>query len=121
MCITYDPNAKSPCGCKTEEPVESPPGFYDKSDAPDPVPTDCTGLVSVIWDGRSHPISEERESKFVRDLECLINCACLENESDTPDFILAEYMRDSMKAFNKACNRRRDWYGFPQNPDANRK
>jgi hypothetical protein len=65
--------------------------------------------------------SEEKRTKFVKDLESLINCASLENESDTPDFILAEFLRDCMEAYTKATNSRRNWYGYPENKNADRR
>ena len=48
---------------------------------------------------------------FKKELEHLINKHSLENDSDTPDFILAEYLNDCLIAFNKAVNRREEWYG----------
>lgn len=43
-------------------------------------------------------------------LEKILNNHCAENESDTPDFILAEYLLDCLAAFDKATNRRTKWY-----------
>lgn len=40
-----------------------------------------------------------------------LNIASRENESDTPAFILAEYLMDCLEAFEKANNRRDKWYG----------
>lgn len=50
---------------------------------------------------------------FRKELEQLINKCSLENESDTPDFILAEYLTDCLKAFDKAVFNRETWYGRP--------
>lgn len=36
----------------------------------------------------------------------LLNCASAEIASDTPDYILAEFMTDVLSAFNKAVNQR---------------
>ena len=47
---------------------------------------------------------------FEAELRNLINHHSKENESNTPDFILATYMNDCLDAFNKACNRRTVWY-----------
>ncbi len=47
---------------------------------------------------------------FRRELEELINQHSMENESNTPDFILARYLTDSLKAFDKAINAREAWY-----------
>lgn len=40
-----------------------------------------------------------------------INCHSAENGSDTPDFILAEYLKDCLAVFDKAVNAREKWYG----------
>jgi len=48
---------------------------------------------------------------FKQALTTLINQYSKENDSDTPDFILAKYLTDTLKAFNKATNRREEWYG----------
>ncbi len=51
------------------------------------------------------------ESKFTRELEQLINKYSVESESNTPDFILAEYLNNCLNTFNLAVKRRKDWYG----------
>jgi hypothetical protein len=43
---------------------------------------------------------------FKKDLESLIYTYCMETDSDTPDYILAEYMASCLKAFNKATQAR---------------
>ena len=50
-------------------------------------------------------------SKFREDLEVLINKNSKEKGSDTPDFILADYLADCLDAFDKAVTRRDEWYG----------
>lgn len=40
-----------------------------------------------------------------------INSAAAENGSDTPDFILAEYLTDCLQAFDKVSRARERWYG----------
>jgi hypothetical protein len=45
------------------------------------------------------------------EIKSVINCHCAENESDTPDFILASYISDCLAAFNRAVNMREAWYG----------
>jgi hypothetical protein len=47
---------------------------------------------------------------FRKELRHLINKHSIENGSDTPDFILAEYLKDCLKAFDKATKRRTDWH-----------
>jgi len=45
-----------------------------------------------------------------REVEKVLNSASAENGSDTPDFILAEYLTDCLAAFDKAVTRRTKWY-----------
>lgn len=47
---------------------------------------------------------------FRKELETLINSYSMENESDTPDFILADFLEDVLTAFDRAVNRRDEWY-----------
>jgi len=49
-------------------------------------------------------------SKFRKELETLINSHSLENASNTPDFILAEYLENCLKAFDYAVLQRTSWY-----------
>ena len=48
---------------------------------------------------------------FSEELEKLLNMKSMEQGSDTPDFILAEYMLACLNAFNSATNSREAWYG----------
>ncbi|MCK5611411.1 hypothetical protein KAR91_56595 [Candidatus Pacearchaeota archaeon] len=43
---------------------------------------------------------------FRTDLQHLINRHSLEQASDTPDFVLAEYLENCLEAFDRAVNRR---------------
>ena len=47
---------------------------------------------------------------FRAELEALINRHSKEGGSDTPDFILADYMADCLDAYDKAVTRRTEWY-----------
>ena len=47
---------------------------------------------------------------FSSEIESLINRYSRENGSDTPDFILAEYITDCLDAYDKALQRREAWY-----------
>ncbi len=53
---------------------------------------------------------------FRKQLESLLNCANMENRSDTPDFILAQYMTDCLEAYDRAVNRREVWFGRKKAP-----
>lgn len=51
---------------------------------------------------------------FKEKLRALINKCQLEGGSDTPDFILADYMQDSLLAFEKATRARTRWTGYKE-------
>ena len=46
-----------------------------------------------------------------RKIEDIINEENRENDSNTPDFILAEFMVNCLDAFELASNKREVWYG----------
>jgi len=50
-------------------------------------------------------------SGFRDELSSLINRHSKENGSDTPDYILAEYLGDCLVAFDKTVAAREKWYG----------
>jgi hypothetical protein len=57
-------------------------------------------------------------TEFKEKLSALLNVMSQENESNTPDFILAEYLLRSLQAFNVAVVHREKWYGrAPQEVD----
>ena len=52
------------------------------------------------------------------ELASLLNRYSRENVSNTPDFILRDYIWDALKAFERGVNRRDEWYGInPQHED----
>ena len=55
-------------------------------------------------------------SDFKDELEYLINRHSKENDSNTPDFILAEYMSACLSAYNTAVQQRETWYGRDARP-----
>ena len=48
---------------------------------------------------------------FESELARIINSLSMENGSNTPDFILATFLTESLMAFNKALRAREEWYG----------
>jgi len=55
-------------------------------------------------------------SDFRQELIDLINKHSKENESNTPDFILAQYLLDSLTLFNSTLNSRKKWYERKDEP-----
>jgi len=50
-------------------------------------------------------------TELKKDLSTLLNRHSQENASDTPDFILAQFMLSSLNAFEAAVRSREKWYG----------
>ena len=48
---------------------------------------------------------------FERELAALLNRYSVENESNTPDFILAKYLQACLLAYAAAVGERERWYG----------
>jgi len=43
---------------------------------------------------------EQRQAQFRNDLQDLLNRHCMENESNTPDYILADYLIECLRTLN---------------------
>jgi len=51
------------------------------------------------------------EQTFEKELEHLINRYSVENESNTPDFLLAQFVRGCLTVFAGVTMQREHWYG----------
>jgi hypothetical protein len=60
------------------------------------------------------PRGEDAQPTFAQELAKLLNKYSIENDSGTPDFILAEYIRVTLWAFSTAMAQREAWYGREQ-------
>jgi hypothetical protein len=49
-------------------------------------------------------------------ISTLLNAECAENDSNTPDWILGQYLISCLKAFNTATQQRETWYGRDARP-----
>jgi hypothetical protein len=54
---------------------------------------------------------------FTEELADLLNKHSMENESGTPDFILARHLAACLVAWNCSIQEREAWYGRQANPD----
>lgn len=52
----------------------------------------------------------DKNRNFKEDLTRLINKYSLENTSNTPDYIIANYLVSCLEAFNIGVNQRGKWY-----------
>ena len=51
------------------------------------------------------------EGQLLVELQHLLNKFSIENGSNTPDFMLANYLVDCLKTFDSIVNAREQWYG----------
>lgn len=59
-----------------------------------------------VFNGHRPPLTA-----FEQDLRRLINKHCMENLSNTPDRILAEFLASCLVSFSVATRAREEWYG----------
>ena len=53
----------------------------------------------------------DNEPAFRKELETLINYYSMENGSNTPDFLLAEYLVMQLHLWDQFVTRREQWFG----------
>jgi hypothetical protein len=69
------------------------------------------------WTGAVEDLLEIKDDErppvktFEGELSSLINKYSKENGSNTPDFILAQYLNECLESFNKASRAREKWFG----------
>ncbi len=56
------------------------------------------------------------DKDFEKELSSLLNRFSVENESDTPDFILAQYLKGCLQVFAIAVQQRETWHGRDPRP-----
>lgn len=73
-------------------------------------------LVPKIDAYLASPTMSAEEVTFEKGLAVLINKHSKENESNTPDWLLAQYLLTCLAAFNTAIQQRETWYGRDARP-----
>lgn len=80
-----------------------------------PIPESVCSILAISEEElamqRRRAMEDEAET-FEKELESLINKYSKESGSNTPDFILANYLNDCLLTYNTAVNRRDKWYYF---------
>jgi hypothetical protein len=61
-------------------------------------------------------VTSPAQEDFRRDLQAVINKHSRENGSNTPDYILADYLIGCLRALDIAVNDRSAWYGRIDTP-----
>lgn len=80
---------------------------------PDTVLAQCADLAAGMYKDAT-PLPESNDyvrPGFEKELESLINRYSMEAGSNTPDFILVEYLTNSLNSFHLATRHRDNWYG----------
>ena len=83
-------------------------------------------LWDKAWDAtiEDHGVSNDLADELVEqdgdslqeDIRSAINRHSVENDSNTPDFILAQLLLSTLDAFTEAVVRRDEWYGIQPSP-----
>lgn len=55
----------------------------------------------------------EKLTEFTRELSGLLNRYSFDNEANTPDYILAEFMAGAMLNYCAAMSRTMEWHSWP--------
>lgn len=78
---------------------------------PDEVVAQCRELAEKMFEDNPLPQEDAEQPTFKQMLTKLINSYSKENGSNTPDFILADYIEGCLTAFDAAVSNRTAWYG----------
>lgn len=84
-----------------------------KDKTPDEVLAQCNELAKYIYKDAAtlpDPANYVRPG-FEKELEGLINRYSMEAGSNTPDYILVDYLKNSLVNFHKATRLHDNWYG----------
>lgn len=68
------------------------------------------GQVFVVGNATEQLVSQVDPPSFRDSLKNLINYHSKENGSNTPDFVLAEFLVDCLAAYDKAMEQREKWF-----------
>ncbi|GAJ21261.1 unnamed protein product [marine sediment metagenome] len=74
----------------------------------------------MIDDSPEPYVGQKKEESFTDKLRCLINSESMEGISNTPDFILAQYMNSCLEVFVEAVQQRETWHGRDPRPSHTR-
>lgn len=66
--------------------------------------------TEILYFDKPQDRTMEKRHNFVSDLTRLINSYSIENGSNTPDFMLAEYLMGCLENFERTSNQRERWY-----------
>ena len=71
-------------------------------------------------DDTPEPYRAKKHRTFIEDLTSLLNIQSEENGSNTPDFILAQYLEGCLRIYESAVQQRETWHGRDPRPSHTR-
>lgn len=71
---------------------------------------------NVCFDSKHLKQESKGLDSFKKELQVLINCHSKENESNTPDYVLVQFILSCLKSFNTATQQRETSYGRDSRP-----
>src|SRR4051794_1183520 len=83
--------------------VETLEGVYTCSEE-SRLAIDASGNVYPVANSIFEKSYKRKATEFEEQIAKLINSHSKENDSDTPDYVLAEYLNNCLETFNKAIN-----------------
>jgi len=90
------------------------PNCHPAPSAPPERPGEAPPLRTMVAGGVA--TTETRDDRIEEEIEHVINRHSRENASNTPDWILAAFLMECLRAFERATRRREEWHGRPAPP-----
>lgn len=84
-------------------------GIYDDRNTSVGSEPNLTEFIRLFCEGYDRP--RTGPGTLAQQIARVINSQSRENDSNTPDFILAEYLVRCLEAFEIASRRREEWFG----------
>ena len=92
--------------------------YYEVQDASDGITIKQWRELARLATTPEEPvIQDSRITELQKAISQAINSVSAENGSDTPDFILAEFLTECLMAWNKATKKRTDWHSPEETQD----
>ena len=82
----------------------------------DAINEDTPGWIKLDSEQADTPINKPCKTTLINDLTHLLNYHSEENGSNTPDFILAQYLEGCLRTYERAVQQRQTWHGRDPRP-----
>lgn len=72
--------------------------------------SELAGVARADREREQGDVPPDPRDELRSEITTALNCACAENESNTPDFLLAEYLLGCLRVFDAAVRARDAWH-----------